>query len=69
MSVFVDTSALYAVMDADDTSHPPAREEWQSLLLAATPMVTTNYVMDCREAFAFDSHYADQGFSCLPLQI
>ena len=45
MSVFVDTSALYAVMDADDTSHPPAREEWQSLLLAATPMVTTYYVM------------------------
>ena len=132
MSVFVDTSALYAVMDADDANHPLAREAWRSLLLSGTPLVTTNYVLveamalvqhrlgldaarllqqdicpalhirwideathragvaavlaasrrrlslvDCvsfevmrelgsREAFAFDAHFADQGFSCLP---
>ena len=35
MSVFVDTSALLAVLDADDDSHPPARRIWVDLLQRA----------------------------------
>ena len=44
MSVFVDTSALYAVLDADDGKHSPACAEWQRLLLNSS-LVTTNYVL------------------------
>ena len=131
MSVFVDTSALYAVLDADDGKHSPACAEWQRLLLNSS-LVTTNYVLvettallqhrlgveavrtfeqdvcpvlglewtdaarhaagmasvlaagrrglslvDCvsfaamrdlglRDVFAFDGHFAEQGFCCLP---
>ena len=132
MTVFVDTSALYAVLDADDDNHAPASAEWRRLLLGSSPLVTTNYVLiettallqhrlgldavrtfqqdvcgilsvewidqaahtagvsslltagrralsfvDCvsfvtmndlgiRDAFAFDGHFAEQGFACLP---
>jgi len=45
MSVFVDTSALLAVLDAGDTHHPPARAEWETLLERDEPLVTTNYVL------------------------
>lgn len=31
-AVFVDTSAFYAVLDADDRSHPRARAAWDQLL-------------------------------------
>jgi predicted nucleic acid-binding protein len=30
--VFVDTSAIYAVLDADDVNHDPANVSWQQLL-------------------------------------
>ena len=132
MSIFVDTSALYAVLDADDENHPLADAEWRRLLPGSSPLVTTNYVLvettallqhrlgleavrtfeqdicpvlgvewidegthaagmasvlvagrrelslvDCvsfvamrhlgiREVFAFDRHFADHGFACLP---
>lgn len=45
MTVFVDTSALYAVLDADDGNHSLAAAEWQRLLLGSSPLVTTNYVL------------------------
>ncbi len=45
MSVFVDTSALYAVLDADDDQHVRAAEQWRDLVLGTSPMMTTNYVM------------------------
>jgi predicted nucleic acid-binding protein len=132
MNVFVDTSALYAVLDADDDNHSAASAEWQRLLLDSSRLVTTNYVLveatalmqhrlgieavrlfeqdvcpvlglewideprhavgmasvlaagrrklslvDCvsfaamrdlglRDVFAFDEHFAEQGFTCLP---
>ena len=43
MSAFVDSSALYAVLDADDASHPTAARVWHRLLERRVPLVTTNY--------------------------
>jgi len=129
---FVDTSALYALLDARDTNHSRAWSAWGGFLAASVPLVTTNYVLletlsllqkrlglaavrrfaqagmpllqvhwvdeaahasgvaalllaarrelslvDCvsfcamrelglHEAFAFDTHFAEQGFSLLP---
>lgn len=47
MTTFADTSALYAVLDADDAFHERAREAWESLLLEERQgaLVTTNYVL------------------------
>lgn len=45
MSAFVDTSALYAVMDGDDANHAAAAAEWRRLLDGGVPLVTTNYVL------------------------
>lgn len=132
MTVFVDTSAFYAVLDADDVHHPLAAAQWRRLLQASSRLITTNYVLvevtalvqhrlgleavhtfqqdvcailgvewidatmhtagmssvlaagrralslvDCvsfatmrnlgiGEVFAFDEHFAEQGFTCLP---
>lgn len=43
--IFVDTSALYAVLDRDDQNHPLARSTWSSLLQADDALVVTNYVV------------------------
>jgi predicted nucleic acid-binding protein len=32
MMVFVDTSALLAILDADDANHAEAREVWQGFI-------------------------------------
>lgn len=45
MQVFVDTSALYAVLDADDQGHEPAKDTWRELLDGETTLLTTNYVL------------------------
>ena len=50
--VFIDTSAFYAILDADDEGHA----QWT---------VTSFAVMRHRStvtAFAFDQHFAEQGF-------
>lgn len=131
-AVFVDTSALYAVLDAADANHPAAAAEWRRLLHDRVSLITSNYVLvetaallqhrlglaalslfdrdvspvlhvewvskalhaaamssvlaarrrglslvDCvsfavmralglHDAFAFDAHFAHQGFACLP---
>ena len=132
MSVFADTSALYALMDEDDVNHQAARDCWRELLLAGEELRVSNYVIvetmavlqrrlgleaaraflglalpslevewvapethsaglsslvvanrrelsliDCvsfelmrergiQRAFTFDSHFAEQGFECVP---
>jgi uncharacterized protein len=43
--VFLDTSALYAVFDADDSSHQAASEAWGALLASGAPIHTSNYVL------------------------
>jgi len=45
VSVFVDTSAFYAIMDADDERHAAARDHWERLLGGREALHTTNYVL------------------------
>jgi predicted nucleic acid-binding protein len=45
VSTFVDTSALFAVLDRDDEFHPKAREAWEGLLEGGDRLVTSNYVL------------------------
>jgi predicted nucleic acid-binding protein len=45
MTSFVDTSALYAVLDADDAFHPAARASWDRILSGSEELITSNYVL------------------------
>jgi predicted nucleic acid-binding protein len=45
VTTFVDTSALYAVLDRDDAHHRRARAAWQALLGGAAELATSNYVV------------------------
>src|SRR5215211_2372715 len=44
MSVFVDTSALLAVINTDDPNHIAARVTWAALTQDYQRLITTNYV-------------------------
>jgi len=54
MMVFVDTSALLAILDADDANHGEAREVWHGLLNQDATLLCTNYVL--LETFALVQH-------------
>jgi predicted nucleic acid-binding protein len=45
MTVFVDTSALYAVFDRDDANHSRAKTAWAEWLRGGATLVTNNYVL------------------------
>lgn len=45
MTVFVDTSAFYAVVDRDDENHVKADEIWTRLLGGGVTLLTNNYVL------------------------
>lgn len=45
MTTFVDTSALYALLDSAQEGYPAASEAWRALLDDAEPLLTTNYVL------------------------
>jgi len=45
VTVFVDTSAFYAVLDADDQGHAAAVREWNRFLNEEGTLLTTNYIL------------------------
>ena len=45
MTVFVDSSALYAVLDRDDSNHAAAAEVWRRLVKDGEDLLTHNYVL------------------------
>jgi uncharacterized protein len=45
LSVYVDTSAFLAVLNASDRFHESARHRWVQLLESGTPLVCNNYVL------------------------
>ena len=51
MTVFVDTSAFYAILDAAVVEHEPARERWTALLAGDETLVTSNYAIVETAAF------------------
>ena len=45
MSVYIDTSAFYALLDANDQNHSNAGSCWINMLQNAEHLVTCNYVV------------------------
>jgi predicted nucleic acid-binding protein len=45
MMIFIDTSALYTLMDADDRNHERARDAWAQWLDQPIQFLTSNYVL------------------------
>lgn len=45
MSLFVDTSALLAILDADDRFHGQAGKTWTELVHGDEDLVSSNYVL------------------------
>jgi len=54
MSVFADTAALFAILDADDQNHERARQTWVSLITQGSELVCTSYILI--ETFALVQH-------------
>jgi len=59
MSVFVDTSALLAILDADDANHKKAKEAWEELISQEEVLVCSNYILV--ETFALLQHRLGMG--------
>lgn len=45
MNVFIDTSALLAVLDAQDGSHPKAAKIWERLVSGNDTLICSNYIL------------------------
>lgn len=45
MAVFVDTSAIYALLNRSDPAHEAAKSAWAEILQAGEPVLTSNYVL------------------------
>jgi predicted nucleic acid-binding protein len=45
MKVFVDTSAVLAILDADDTNHASAAQTWEQLVSSEDMLISTSYVL------------------------
>lgn len=42
---FVDTSAIYAILDQNDANHETAKISWFALIDSGDPLFTTNYIV------------------------
>lgn len=42
---FIDTSAIYSLLDRRDRDHSKAKEQWIKMLKSGIPLFTTNYVV------------------------
>lgn len=42
---FVDTSAIFAILDADDQHHAVAKAAWIEILQSETVLLTSNYIL------------------------
>jgi predicted nucleic acid-binding protein len=45
MNLFADTSALYAVLDADDSNHTKARQFWDKIIKSDDILLCHNYIL------------------------
>lgn len=54
MSVYVDTSAFLAVLDADDNNHEAAKKAWVDLVVSRETLVCSGYVLV--ETYALVQH-------------
>jgi len=45
MRILVDTSAIYALMDANDRNHEPAKKAWKEWLDQPVQLAASNYVL------------------------
>lgn len=45
MNVFVDTSALYALLDADDKNHERAKRAWLEWIYQPIRFISSNYIL------------------------
>jgi predicted nucleic acid-binding protein len=45
MTIFIDTSAFYALLDRDDDNHEAAKGAWMKILNAENTLVTSDYVL------------------------
>ena len=54
MRIFLDTSAVYALLDRDDADHKKAKKIWSDVLNPENTLITSNYVLV--ECFALIQH-------------
>jgi len=45
MMVFVDTSALFALVNGAEANHPRSSEVWRSLVAGPAMLLTSNYIL------------------------
>ena len=45
MNIFADTSALYAVLDADDSKHTKAKQFWDKIIKSDDILLCHNYIL------------------------
>jgi predicted nucleic acid-binding protein len=45
IKIFVDTSALFAVLDADDINHEKAKKIWSDIIYREETLISTNYIL------------------------
>jgi predicted nucleic acid-binding protein len=45
MNIFADTSALYAVLDADNSKHTKAKQFWDKIIKSDDILLSHNYIL------------------------